>query len=56
MSKLDIRALGHSALVDLREPTGETVHLGVLRGDTSVLYLAAAATMRVAQELAARVG
>ena len=39
MSKLDIRALGHSALVDLRELTGETVHLGVLRGDTSVLYL-----------------
>jgi IclR family acetate operon transcriptional repressor len=39
MSKLDIRALEHSALVDLRELTGETVHLGVLRGDTSVLYL-----------------
>jgi IclR family transcriptional regulator, acetate operon repressor len=39
MSKLDIRALGHSALVDLRELTGETVHLGVLLGDTSVLYL-----------------
>jgi DNA-binding IclR family transcriptional regulator len=39
VSKIDIRAVSHSALVDLRELTNETVHLGIMRGPTSVLYL-----------------
>ena len=39
VSKIDIRAVSHTALVDLRDLTGETAHLGVMRGDTSVLFL-----------------
>src|ERR1700746_3314966 len=39
VSKIDIRAISHTALVDLRDLTGETAHLGVMRGDTSVLFL-----------------
>ena len=35
---MDIRALAHTVLVDLAEETGETVHLGQLRG-TDVIFL-----------------
>jgi DNA-binding IclR family transcriptional regulator len=35
---MDIRAMAHTVLVDLAEETGETVHLGQLRG-TDVIYL-----------------
>ncbi len=35
---MDIRAMAHAVLVDLAEDTGETVHLGQLRG-TDVIYL-----------------
>jgi IclR family acetate operon transcriptional repressor len=35
---MDIRATAHGVLVDLAEETGETVHLGVLRG-TTMVYL-----------------
>lgn len=35
---MDIRAMAHSVLVDLAEETGETVHLGQLRG-TDVIFL-----------------
>jgi DNA-binding IclR family transcriptional regulator len=35
---MDIRAMAHGVLVDLAEETGETVHLGVLRG-TDMVYL-----------------
>jgi DNA-binding IclR family transcriptional regulator len=38
-SKLDIVQLSHSALVDLRDRTGETAHLGIVRGEVNVLYL-----------------
>jgi IclR family transcriptional regulator, acetate operon repressor len=39
VSKIDIRAISHTALVDLRDLTGETAHLGIMRGATSVLFL-----------------
>lgn len=39
VANIDIRALSHGALVRLRDLTGETAHLGVLRGDTEVLIL-----------------
>src|ERR1700691_5895560 len=39
VSKIDIRALSHSALVELRDLTGETAHLGIMRGATDVLFL-----------------
>ena len=39
VSKIDIRAISHTALVSLRDLTGETAHLGIMRGDTSVLFL-----------------
>jgi IclR family transcriptional regulator, acetate operon repressor len=39
VSKIDIRAVSHSALAQLRDLTNETSHLGIMRGDTSVLYL-----------------
>ena len=39
VAKIDIRAVSHSALVDLRDLTGETAHLGIMRGNTSVLFL-----------------
>lgn len=39
VSKIEIRAISHTALVSLRDLTGETAHLGVMRGDTSVLFL-----------------
>jgi IclR family transcriptional regulator, acetate operon repressor len=39
VSKIDIRAISHTALVQLRDLTNETAHLGVMRGQTSVLYL-----------------
>ncbi|MCV7114233.1 IclR family transcriptional regulator [Mycolicibacterium setense] len=35
---MDIRAMAHAVLVELAEDTGETVHLGQLRG-TDVIYL-----------------
>jgi IclR family transcriptional regulator, acetate operon repressor len=35
---MDVRALAHAVLVELAEDTGETVHLGQLRG-TDVVYL-----------------
>ena len=39
VSKIDIRAISHSALEGLRDLTGETAHLGIMRGGTSVVYL-----------------
>jgi len=39
VASIDIRALSHGALVRLRDLTGETAHLGILRGDTEVLIL-----------------
>jgi IclR family transcriptional regulator, acetate operon repressor len=39
VSKIDIIAVSHSALVELRDLTGETAHLGIIRGGTSVLFL-----------------
>ena len=39
VSKIDIRVISHSALVDLRDLTGETAHLGIMRGAASVVYL-----------------
>ena len=39
VSKIDIRAASHAALAHLRDLTGETTHLGIMRGATDVLYL-----------------
>ncbi|MDT3442176.1 MULTISPECIES: IclR family transcriptional regulator [unclassified Pseudofrankia] len=39
VSKIDIRAVSHMALVTLRDLTQETVHLGIMRGATSVVFL-----------------
>lgn len=39
VSKIDIRVISHSTLVDLRDLTSETAHLGVMRGAASVLFL-----------------
>lgn len=39
VSKIDIRAVSHSALIELRDLTGETAHLGIMRGPVSVLFL-----------------
>jgi IclR family transcriptional regulator, acetate operon repressor len=39
VSKIDIRVISHSALVDLRDLTGETAHLGIMRGAVDVVYL-----------------
>jgi DNA-binding IclR family transcriptional regulator len=39
VSKIDIRAISHSALVELRDLTGETAHVGIMRGAASVLFL-----------------
>jgi DNA-binding IclR family transcriptional regulator len=39
VSKIDIRAVSHAALVRLRDLTGETAHVGIMRGATEVLYL-----------------
>ncbi|MDT3446980.1 MULTISPECIES: IclR family transcriptional regulator [unclassified Pseudofrankia] len=47
VSKIDIRAVSHSALVSLRDLTNETVHLGIMRGATSVVYLDSVESDRV---------
>jgi IclR family transcriptional regulator, acetate operon repressor len=39
VSKIDIRAISHTALVELRDLTGETAHLAIMRGATDVLFL-----------------
>ena len=39
VSKLDLVQLSHSFLVDLRNQTGETAHLGIVRDAVNVLYL-----------------
>jgi DNA-binding IclR family transcriptional regulator len=39
VSNIDIRAISHSALVDLRDQTGETAHLGIMRAPAGVLFL-----------------
>src|ERR1700727_3993300 len=39
VSKIDIISLARTALVDLRDLTGETAHVGIMRGATEVLYL-----------------
>jgi IclR family transcriptional regulator, acetate operon repressor len=39
VSKIDIITVSHSALVELRDVTGETAHLGIMRGATNVLFL-----------------
>ncbi|MBO0837126.1 MAG: IclR family transcriptional regulator, partial [Actinobacteria bacterium] len=38
-SKLDLVQVSHASLADLRDRTGETAHLGILRGELNVLYL-----------------
>jgi DNA-binding IclR family transcriptional regulator len=47
VAKIDIRAISHSALVELRDLTGETAHLGIMRGATSVLFLDSVESDRV---------
>jgi len=39
VSKIDIRVISHSALTDLRDLTGETAHLGIMRSAVNVVYL-----------------
>ncbi len=39
VSKIDIISLARTALVDLRDRTGETAHLGIARSDVNVLFL-----------------
>jgi IclR family acetate operon transcriptional repressor len=39
VSKTDIRVVSHSALVELRDLTSETAHLGIMRGAVNVVYL-----------------
>jgi len=39
VSKIDIRAISHSSLLELRDLTGETTHVGIMRGAASVLFL-----------------
>jgi DNA-binding IclR family transcriptional regulator len=39
VSNIDLRVISHSALIELRDATGETAHLGILRGPASVLFL-----------------
>lgn len=39
VANMDIRAMSYAFLVRLRDLTGETVHLGILRGAVSVVYL-----------------
>ena len=39
VSKLDLVQLSHEFLTELRDRTAETAHLGIFRGDTSVLFL-----------------
>ena len=39
VSKLDLVQLSHSFLVDLRDQTGETAHLGIVRDGVNILYL-----------------
>jgi IclR family transcriptional regulator, acetate operon repressor len=39
VSKTDIRVVSHSALVELRDLTGETAHVGIMRGAVNVVYL-----------------
>jgi len=47
VAKIDIRAISHTALVDLRDLTGETAHLGIMRGAASVLFLDSVESDRV---------
>jgi IclR family transcriptional regulator, acetate operon repressor len=47
VSKIDIRAISHTALVELRDLTGETAHLGIMRGAASVLFLDSVESDRV---------
>jgi IclR family acetate operon transcriptional repressor len=47
VSKIDIRVVSHSALVELRDLTGESAHLGIMRGTTHVLYLDSVESERV---------
>jgi IclR family transcriptional regulator, acetate operon repressor len=39
VANMDIRAMSYASLVHLRDLTGETVHLGILRGAVSVVLL-----------------
>jgi IclR family transcriptional regulator, acetate operon repressor len=39
VSKLDLVQLSHSSLTDLRDRTGETAHLGIVRDGVNVLYI-----------------
>lgn len=39
VSNIDLRVISHSALIELRDATGETAHLGIMRGADSVLFL-----------------
>src|SRR5262252_8252409 len=47
VSKIDIRAISHTALMELRDLTGETAHLGIMRGAASVLFLDSVESDRV---------
>ena len=54
-AKMDLTAISHSALVSLRDLTGETAHLGIMRGATSVLFLDSVESDRVVRT-SSRVG
>jgi IclR family transcriptional regulator, acetate operon repressor len=47
VSKIDIRARSHSALLRLRDLTQETAHLGTMRGPDSVIFLDSIESERV---------
>ena len=55
VSSIDVRVISHSALIDLRDLTGETAHVGIMRGATSVLYLDSVESDRVVRT-GARIG
>jgi len=55
VAKIDIRAISHTALVDLRDLAGETAHLGIMRGAASVLFLDSVESDRIVR-VGSRVG
>jgi len=54
-ARMDLTAISHAALVTLRDLTGETAHLGILRGATNVLFLDSVESERVVRT-SSRVG
>jgi IclR family transcriptional regulator, acetate operon repressor len=55
VSKLDLVQLSHSALVDLRDRTGETAHVGIVRDGVNILYLDSVESQQVVR-VGSRVG